>query len=291
MHWVFLALLTALCEALKDVFSKFNLKNTNPYIVALAMRMFALPLLLPLLFFIDIPELGERFFPALLVGGSMNIFITILYLKAIQHSDLSVTVPMVTFSPLFLLITSPIIVGEFPGYYGIAGIVCIVLGSYMLNLQAVRKGFFAPFKALIKDKGPRYMLGVAFLWSITANIDKVGIQNSHPIFWVISISTFLFVGMVPVAYLFARRDLKQLKTKAVALFPVGLFTALTLVFQMLAINLALVAYVISIKRTSALMVVVFGWLIFKEKGFTQRIAGAALMLVGVLLITLLNGDG
>ena len=288
MHWVFLALLTALCEALKDVFSKFNLKNTNPYIVALAMRMFALPLLLPLLFFIDIPELGDKFFPALLVGGSMNIFITILYLKAIQHSDLSVTVPMVTFSPLFLLITSPIIVGEFPGYYGIAGIVCIVMGSYMLNLQAVRKGFLAPFKALLQDKGPRYMLGVAFLWSITANVDKVGVQNSHPIFWVISISTFLFVGMVPVAYFFARRDLKQLKTKYKALFPVGLFTALTLVFQMLAINLALVAYVISIKRTSALMVVVFGWLIFKEKGFTQRIAGAALMLVGVLLITLLN---
>ncbi len=288
MHWVGLALLTALCEALKDVFSKLNLKNTNPYIIALAMRLFSLPLLLPLLIFIDIPVLGEMFFPALIAGGLMNIFITILYLKAIQHSDLSVTVPMVTFTPLFLLITSPIIVGEFPGYYGIAGIVCIVLGSYMLNLHTVRSGFFAPFKALIKDKGPRYMLGVAFLWSITANIDKVGIQNSHPVFWVVSISAFLFAGMIPVVLLFAKKDLKQLKKNALKLLPVGIFSGLTLVFQMLAIQIALVAYVISIKRTSALMVVIFGWLIFKEKGFVQRIAGAALMLLGVLLISLLN---
>jgi len=286
MHWVVLALLTALCEALKDVFSKQNLKSINPYIVALAMRLFSLPLLLPILLFIEIPQLGDWYWPALFIGGSMNIFITILYLKAIQHSDLSVTVPMVTFTPLFLLITSPLIVGEFPGYYGIAGIICIVLGSYMLNIHTIRKGFFAPFKALIKDKGPRYMLGVAFLWSITANIDKVGIQNSHPIFWVISISMFLFLGMIPVVLIFAKKHIKQIKTKAISLFPVGLFSALTLIFQMLAIQIALVAYVISLKRTSALMVVVMGVLIFKEKGFSQRVTGAILMLAGVMLISL-----
>lgn len=286
MHWLWLALLTALCEALKDVFSKLNLRTTNPYVVALAMRLFSLPLLLPLLFFIPIPELGNRFWLALFVGGSLNIFITILYLKAIQYSDLSVTVPMVTFTPLFLLITSPLIVGEFPGYYGIAGILCIVLGSWMLNIHTLNKGFFAPFRALLKDRGPRYMLGVAFLWSITANIDKVGIQNSSAVFWVISISVFLALGMLPVTLLMAGRHMKQLKTKALALFPVGLFTALTLVFQMLAIQIALVAYVISIKRTSALMVVVFGVLIFKEKGFSQRIIGAIIMLAGVMMISL-----
>ncbi|MFO8054554.1 MAG: DMT family transporter [Bacteroidales bacterium] len=286
MHWFWLALLTALCEALKDVFSKHNLKSISPYIIALAMRLFSVPLLLPVLFFIEIPDLGDKFWLALCVGGSMNVFITILYLKAIQYSDLSVTVPMVTFTPMFLLITSPLIVGEFPGYYGIAGILCIVLGSYMLNIHTVRKGFFAPFKALIKDKGPRYMLGVAFLWSITANIDKVGIQNSGPVFWVISISVFLAIGMLLVVLLLAKKHLKQIKTKALALFPVALFSALTLVFQMLAIQITLVAYVISIKRTSALMVVVLGVLLFKEKGFSQRITGAIIMLAGVMLISL-----
>ncbi len=286
MHWLVLALLTALCEALKDVFSKFNLRNINPFIVAMAMRFFALPLLLPVLFFIDIPELGDNFVPALIVGGSMNVFVTILYLKAIQHSDLSVTVPMVTFTPLFLLVTSPLIVGEFPGYYGLAGIFCIVAGSYMLNIKSIKRGFLAPFRALLKDRGPRYMLGVAFLWSITSNVDKVGVQNSSPVFWVISISTFLFIGMIPVALTFASKDIGQLKSKARELFPVGFFTALTLIFQMLAIQMTLVAYVISIKRTSALMVVIMGALIFKEKGLPQRAFGAVLMLAGVMLISL-----
>jgi len=284
--WLFLAFLTALSEALKDVFSKYSLKNSHPLLVAFSMRLFALPFLLPLLLFIDIPGLGANFWPALVVGGSMNILITILYLKAIQHSDLSLTVPMVTFTPLFLLITSPLIVGELPNMTGIAGVLCIVMGSYFLQFQSRSKGFLAPFKSLVSEKGPRLMLLVAFLWSITANIDKVGIQNSSPIFWVISVSSFLFVGMLPLVLWKIPSQLPQIKTYLPALFPVGLFTALTLIFQMHAIQMTMVAYVISVKRTSALMVVVFGALLFKESGFKNRILAVSLMVMGVILISL-----
>ncbi len=284
--WLIFALLTAFSEALKDVFSKLSLKTSNPIMLALALRMYALPFLLPLLFFIEIPDLGQKFFYALIAGGVMNIFITIIYMKAIQHSDLSVSVPMVTFTPLFLLLTSPIIVGEFPDTTGVIGVIAIVAGSYFLQFNSRKYGFFAPFKALIKDKGPRLMLLVAFLWSITANIDKVGIMNSSPVFWVISVSTFLFIGTIPVV-LFSKikeKNFKLLLNKK--FFLVGLFTAATLIFQMTAIEMTLVAYVISIKRTSALMVVVFGVMFFKEKGGKHRIIGVMIMLAGVMLITL-----
>ncbi len=284
--WLLLAFLTALCEALKDVFSKFSLKNTHPLLVAFAMRMFALPFLLPLIWFIEIPELGSNFYPALFIGGTMNVVITIIYLKAIQHSDLSLTVPMVTFTPLFLLVTSPLIVGEMPDITGIAGVLCIVVGSYFLGFSSQRKGVLAPFKALLTEKGPRLMLLVAFLWSITANVDKVGIQNSSPMFWVFSISIFLFIGMIPLVFWKARHQIIHLKQHLPVLFPVGFFTALTLIFQMHAIQMALVAYVISVKRTSALMVVVFGALFFKEKAFGNRIFAVLIMLLGVALISI-----
>ncbi len=284
--WLWLALSTALCEALKDVFSKYSLKNTHPFMVAFAMRMFALPFLLPSLFFIPIPELGSQFYLALLAGGSLNIIITILYLKAIQHSDISLTVPMVTFTPLFLLITSPLILGEMPDATGIAGVLCIVLGSYFLQFSSKSRGILAPFKALLTEKGPRLMLLVAFLWSITANIDKVGIQNSSPFFWVISISIFLFVAMIPLVLWKASHQASHLRTHLKTLFPVGFFTALTLIFQMHAIQITLVAYVIAVKRTSALMVVVFGALLFKEKGLGGRLFAVIIMLAGVALISL-----
>ncbi|MGZ7066894.1 MAG: hypothetical protein ACXVHT_01170 [Methanobacterium sp.] len=45
-------------------------------------------------------------------------------------------------------------------------------------------------------------------------------------------------------------------------------------------------YVIAIKRTSTIMSVLFGSLIFKEKGIKGRLLGAGIMVLGVILITL-----
>jgi uncharacterized membrane protein len=70
------------------------------------------------------------------------------------------------------------------------------------------------------------------------------------------------------------------------LFAVGLFSALAIVTQYIAITFLLVPYVIVIKRTSTIMRVLFGYLIFKEKGIKERLLGAAIMVLGVILITL-----
>src|SRR3990167_6087725 len=197
MLWFIFSFLTAFFESLKDVFSKKSLKNIDEYVVSWSLRFFALPFLVPLLFFIEIPSLGNKFWLALLIGGSLNVITTILYMKAIKHSDLSITVPMVTFTPLFLLLTSPLIVGEFPSFFGLIGVLLIVAGSYTLNIKQRHEGYLAPFKALLKEKGPKLMLLVAFIWSITSIIDKIGVQNSSPIFWVIAINIFITLTLLP----------------------------------------------------------------------------------------------
>ncbi|MGF1480702.1 MAG: hypothetical protein ACFB4I_14660 [Cyanophyceae cyanobacterium] len=54
-------------------------------------------------------------------------------------------------------------------------------------------------------------------------------------------------------------------------------------FQMRAIDLAMVAQVIAVKRTSALITVFLGCLVFEEQGLKERATGAAIMIVGVIL--------
>ena len=286
MLWLLFSILTAFSESMKDVFSKNNLKNLDEYAVAWGLRFFALPFLLPLLLVIEIPPLGRQFWIALLVSGTLNVITTILYMRAIKLSDLSLSVPMVTFTPLFLLLTSPLLVGEFPGIYGLAGIIFIVTGSYTLNIKERSRGYLAPFKALVREKGPKLMLMVAFLWSITSNFDKLGVQDSSPIFWAIAANIYISIFMLPILILKSDQKLNQLTHYIAPLLPVGLFTALTFIFQMTAINMTLVAYVISIKRTSVIMSVFWGYLIFKEKGLKERLFGSFLMIIGVVLITL-----
>ena len=127
---------------------------------------------------------------------------------------------------------------------------------------------------------------VAFLWSITSNFDKIGVQNSSPIFWVLSINLFISLVLLPTILIQPRKNLKQITDSSKTLVPMALFSVLALIFQMIAIKLILVVYVISIKRLSILMNILWGYLVFREKGIKERLTGAVIMIVGIFLIAL-----
>ena len=64
---------------------------------------------------------------------------------------------MLAFTPLFLLVTSPLTLGEFPSPAGVGGLMCVALGSYVLNLRERRKGFWGPVRALWTNRSARLM--------------------------------------------------------------------------------------------------------------------------------------
>ena len=130
------------------------------------------------------------------------------------------------------------------------------------------------------------MLVVAFVWSITSNIDKVGIQNSSVVLWAVAIHIFIIITMIPLMWITSRSSIHQLVKHRNVLVSLGLINALKYFFQLAALQFTLVVYVISIKRTSAILCVIFGALIFKEKVLKERLTGSVIMVAGVLLITL-----
>ncbi|WP_293150241.1 MULTISPECIES: EamA family transporter [unclassified Microcoleus] len=290
MTWLIFGILTAFFEAVKDVFSKQNLKKNDEYVVAWSLAFFSALFLLPFLFFIKIPQLNPQLNPlfwiALLIGGSINAVTAILYIKAIKLSDLSLTVPLVALTPLFMLLTSPLIVGEYPNFFDCIGIFLIVTGSYLLNIKEKSQGYLAPFKALLHEPGPKLMLIVAFLWSITSNFDKIGVQNSSPIFWLFSLFTTMSVLLLPVLLHKTPNPSRKIIQQLPLLATMGFVNALGVVFQMQALTMTLVVQVIAVKRTSVLMGVLFGHFIFKEKDIQQRLLGSAIMILGVFFITL-----
>lgn len=286
MTWLIFGILSAFFEALKDVFGKQNLQKSDEYVVAWSLSFFSVIFLIPWVFYTGIPALNSQFWLALLIGGSINAVTALLYIKAIKVSDLSLTLPLLALTPLFMLVTSPLMVGEYPNFFDYIGILLIVAGSYLLNIKEKSKGYLAPFKALLDEPGPKLMLIVAFLWSIASNCDKIGVTNSYPIFWIFSLFGTMSVLLLPVLLYKTpnpgRKILKQLPMLAA----MGFFNAIGVLFQMQALTLTLVVQVIAIKRTSVLMGVLFGHFIFKEKDIQQRLLGAGIMILGVVFISL-----
>ena len=169
MDWFVLALLAAVFASAADYFNKRGVKNVHEYVLAFCAALFTLPFLLIYLFLQPIPILGPSFWVAWLISGSLNAVATILFFKALKFSDISLAMPLLMLTPLFLIVTGPIITGEFPPSFGIVGAFLIVVGSYLLKVSSIREGgVLAPFKSLFRDRGAKYMAGVALIYSFTS---------------------------------------------------------------------------------------------------------------------------
>jgi len=282
--WILLAFLTAFFTSLQEIITKKISRQINPYVIAWGWMFFTLPFFLVIFLIEDKPTVGPDFYKALIVSTVVLTFAAIYYVKAIEASDLSLCVPMLTFTPLFLLITSPILLGEFPKPLGLLGVFIIVAGSYILNIKDRKKGWLMPFKDLIAQKGPRYMLFVALLFSVGANMDKIGVVNSSPIYWIFILNITTCIVLTFVMLKKCQNPLAQMKPFLGWLVLAALFNGIAIIFQMNAVKLTIIPYLIAVKRTNALMTVLFGLVILKEQGFKERLTGAILMVIGVFFI-------
>lgn len=282
-----LAFGTAISEALKDITSKYNLHHIDEYTAAFSMHLVQSILLLPLIIYFGIEDMSPRFLWALLASSFLQLGVILLYFKAIKRSELSVTVPLITLTPLFMLITSPIIIGEFPSALGVVGILLIVAGTYISNLSEDPKKIFAPFVSLVKNQGSRYMLLVAFIWSITANLDKIGVEETSPIYWAFTKDFVILFYLIPILIIKSKRPLLQIKNRKWQLLLVGFFKSSSVVTQMFAIQFILVPYVISIKRASSVFIILFAFLYMNErKNFKNRMTGIIIILTGLFVIAI-----
>ena len=284
--WVFLSLMSAFTLATSDALTKKALIHNNEYLVAWFRLLFTVPLLLLLYIFIPVPKLDIEFYKAFALALPLEVIAMALYIKALRISPLSLTLPFLALTPVLLILVSYLIIGEKVSFRGGIGIIFLAAGSYGLNLHEMRKGVFKPFKAIIKEKGSVLMIGVALIYSITSSLGKMAIVHSSPLFFGVTYFIALTIIFAPIALWMGKNDLKKFvlgKQYKGLLFP-GIFYSIMIASHMIAISLTKVAYMISLKRTSLIIGVMYGYFFFKEKNIGERLSGAVLMLIGFVMI-------
>ena len=286
MLWLIPALLSALFDSLKDIASKKSLKNVEPEVAALANTLFAVPVVLIALILFEKPVFDKGLWIILFISSAILASAFILYMKSLKTTDVSLAIPFTALTPAFMLVVTPILIGESTTREGGFGVLLIVLGAYLLNANKNSKNLLAPIRAIAHDKGVLLMILVAFLWSITATIDRIALRHSSPLFYITS--SCLFVSLWIGAYYFftSRNKINQIKANFWPLAKIGLFFGLSSIAYIYAYTLTLAAYAIAVKRTNALFSVVLGAIFFKEKNIRGRFLGALLMVLGVAIISL-----
>jgi len=285
MLWVLYTLLSAFGWATADAFTK-KVSDVDDYILILSRFLYSAPFVLLLLFFIPIPKLDNIFWLVLIMDIPIEVLAWILYVKAIKTAPLSLVAPLLSLTPVFLIFTSFVILNELPTLVGFFGILLVVVGAYILNLKGFSKSALEPFKSIFKEKGCIYMIIVAILFSIAANLSKILVQKSSPLFVGSIYLIIMSIIFLIMSFVISQRNIVQLKSNFRNLFPIGLFFGLMVVFHNFAITLVIVPYMMSIKRTSSIFSVLYGWILFKEKNIRARLIGALIMLIGAGLIIL-----
>ena len=286
MSWIFLSLLCAFFTASADALCKKSLTKSNEYLVAWVRVGFAAPFLLLLLPFIDIPKLDIQFFITILILLPLEITALILYMKAIKLSPLSLTLPFLALSPVFMIFTSNIILGERLDKFGIVGILLTATGAYLLNISAARKGILEPFRAIKQERGSLYMIIVAFIYSITANLGKLAILHSSPMFFASVYLPILSVVLLPVLMWKNHGQVRGLFSRISIFSLIGLAVTFATIAHFLSVSIVEVPYAISVKRVSLLFGIMYGALWFKETNIRERLIGCIVMIAGVITITL-----
>ena len=284
--WVYLSLIAAFSLATSDALTKKSVEHNNVYLIALSRLIFTMPLLAVLWFFIPKPALDMEFYKAFSMAVPIELLTVILYVKALKASPLSLTLPFMSLTPVILILVSYLILGEKVSLLGGAGIFSIAAGSYLLNIGEIRKGLLGPFRAITKEKGSVLMICVALCYSFTASLGKMAIEHSSPLFFGITYFAVLSVFFTPLGLWMGRADLRSFVSegKFRSMVPAGVFYSVMIVAHMSAMKLTKVAYMISVKRISLLIGVLYGYFIFKEEGIKERLLGALLMFFGFVMV-------
>ena len=286
MSWFLFSLLSAVAHTIFNVTSKIALKKINTVVYLGYLYSLTGLVLFGVSLANGLPNIGIHFFGLVILGAVIFGVGAYLWVTALKEGDLSNSIPMLSFVPLFLVLTSFLFLDEKVSMIGLLGILGVVFGAYIVNSKQGEKGLLSPIKNLFYERGPRLMILSAVFFAIGNSIDKLVILQSDPILGA-SLTQFI-AGMIFLFMSVVTRKSLSLKSPnykstraliySVFLYSISVFT----LNQAFAIGI--VSYSAAVKFLYIFFTVLAGILFFKEKNSRNRIIGSMIMVAATILL-------
>jgi uncharacterized membrane protein len=286
MIWILPAIGAALINAANSAIAKKQTTKLEPLATNWSWYFYSLIIVLPLTFLNGLPHIDLTFWLALLLRTILDAFAAILYIQSIKRSDLSLVLPLLALTPLFLLFAGWLVNGDLPTTFGFIGVALVATGAYFLYRKP-KQGVAGAILMIGKDYGARRMLLVAIIWSLTSSLHKVAITHSNPYFYAGISSLFLSIVFTLILFYQYRNNTFSIikKTYDFGAFSIGLFVGAEFFFQMMAQSLTLAVYVIAVKRLSIVIASFLGKIFFNEP-LQNRLMPIICMVLGAILISI-----
>lgn len=287
MLWIFLSLGTALFSASEAALTRHGFEHASPSSAVAAPLIFSLPLFAMTLPLLDTPQLQPGFWSVLAMLVPINALGFSLQSWSFKSAPLSLTVPFMAFTPAFVLLTGFLHLGERPSAWGCAGVLVTVIGGYLLYADK-EGGLWAPFRAIIQERGSMLMLAAALVWSVASVMGKQLILLSSPLYAGCVFSLTHNAALLLFLFLIGQIRPRQLRPRIKHGMGLGLCLYLHIICHFAAVSMTTVAYMLSIKRLNGLFALGFEHFFFGQPLLRHRLHGTAWMTAGAVIIALLG---
>lgn len=281
---IILALLNGFLWSLLDLLRKKSLKYFNEFDVVFALVSSQLLFFSFLLFFVNLHIKSMHYVFYILPLIVLNTISLFLFLRAIKLSDISLSIPLLSFTPLFSTIYAYFFLREKLYASELLGIVSIIIGILILYAKSMSlKSLIQSPIRIFNNSSARYMIIIALIWSLTPVLDKKSLEYTNIFFHgflqslgTISILILFFLGK-------KNQRLSYYKRSSLVLI-LGLVGTgfLAVIIQLFALGYNNVALLEATKRATGIILAVFyGYIFFKERVNQQKIIGVLVAVFGI----------
>ncbi len=219
-----------------------------------------------------------------------NVLANLMFMRAVALSPLSLTIPYLSFTPVFTAAIALVAYGTSPSIAGWIGVTMVCAGAFFLNPGNQGAGPFEPLRALGRERGSLYMIGVALLWSVSSLVDQSASGGTSPTFHSLTIAaglTLLNGGWRTASTKGLGWIREECSGRGTLIMLAGVVSLVAYFSQLVAFSHVDVAYVETIKRAVGVLVSIgVGYAVFGEGDLARRASGALVMVVGVALVML-----
>jgi uncharacterized membrane protein len=223
------------------------------------------------------------------LSGFVHFIYWYFLTKALEKGDLSLIYPIMRSSPALVLIFSIIILGENVSALGVAGILLVAIGVYIINMESlVFSELFRPFRAVTRDRAIQFAFLTLFSVAGYTLVDKLAVSQMHPVVFAyiypwISLSLFS-------SYIFKVKPndvlKKEWRTHKGSILICGVLSIFGYFLILVAFTMERMSYVAGLRQLSIVFAVLLGGQILKEKNKRIRIAASIIIFIGAYLITI-----
>jgi uncharacterized membrane protein len=220
------------------------------------------------------------------IGAVCYVLYHLLNGRAYRGGDLSVVYPLSQSSMIYVPIWGVALLGERFSIQGVGGILLVIFGTFMLQMQEVTFAELArPFRDL-SSPFVRAALLAGFIYSIGSIAEKNGVRHYSPLYF----TYFLVLSMLLLMSFNLSRpryrsqiaeELRENWRPILCSGPVVMTSFLTFRY---GLNLSPVGYAVPVRQVSIMIGVVIGILFLRESFGKIRLASAVLIVAGAILI-------